>query len=104
MINKVLDVVIGEILPGVDNAMQVSLHKLCDDVNVIVPGLGFWFEQVDHVHYVLMLEKLYIAFTLLSSLISRTMRLASMRSSKAFITCIKFMLLSLLPLFYWSAC
>ena len=34
LVDEVLDVLIRELLSGVDDSMHVCFHKVCDDVNV----------------------------------------------------------------------
>ena len=38
LVNEVLDVVVTEFLSGVDHPMQVGLHQISDDIDVIVIG------------------------------------------------------------------
>lgn len=57
LIHEVLDVLIAEILSGVDNSMQICFHQLRYNVDVSVAGLGLWLQQIDHVNDILMLEK-----------------------------------------------
>lgn len=86
LVDKILNMVFREVLAGVDDPVQVGLHELGDDVDVSVAGLGFRLHEIDHVDDVLVLEIFCIGTGVLSSLISRTMRLASMRSSNALMT------------------
>ena len=86
MIDEVLNMIVAEFLAGVDYPMQVSLHKFCDDVDVVVAGACLWSQDVEQSNDVVVLKEFFIAQLLLSSLISRTMRLASIRSSNALMT------------------
>ena len=88
LVDKVLDVVVAEFLAGVDDAVEVGLHEFGDDVDVVVAGAALRLQDVEQPHDVVVPEELYLTPWLLSSLISRTMRLASMRSSNALITCL----------------
>lgn len=86
LVDKVLDVVFREVLAGVDYSVEIGLHELGDDVDVGVASFVFGAQQVHHVDDVLVLEEFWVICCVLSSLISRTMRLASIRSSKALMT------------------
>jgi hypothetical protein len=57
LIDKVLNVVVRQILSRVDNSMQVSLHELCDNVNISVASSGFGFQNINDSYDVIMLEK-----------------------------------------------
>ena len=59
--HEVLHMVVGQVLPGVDDSVHVSLHQICDDVDVFVASLGGWpgyFEKVNDVLVVEELQKL----------------------------------------------
>ena len=86
LVDKVLNMVLGEVLSRVNDPMQVSFHEFSDNVDIGVACLGFWLEQVDHIDDILMLKEFFIKRWVLSSLIYLTIRLASIRSSKALIT------------------
>ena len=86
LVDEVLDVLVAQLLPGVDHAVQVGLHQLRDDVDVLVAGARLGPQDVHEADDVVVLEELWVGGRVLSSLISRTMRLASMRSSKALMT------------------
>ena len=88
LVDKVLDVIVAELLPGVDDPMQVGLHEFSDDVDVVVAGACLWAKDVEESDDVVVLKEFFIVQLLLSSFISRTMRLASMRSSNALMTCL----------------
>ena len=60
--------------------MQVSLHEVSDDVDIDIIGPRFRLHDVQQPDDVVMLEKFCFNLKVLSNLISRTMRLASMRS------------------------
>ena len=36
--HEILQMVVSQVLSGVNDAMHVGLHQLCDDVNVFVAG------------------------------------------------------------------
>ena len=38
--------------------MHVGLHQLRDNIDVFVSGRSWWFENVDHVDYILVFEEL----------------------------------------------
>ena len=57
LIDKILNMVVAEILPGIDNPVQVSLHKVSYDVNIGIVGLGLWLEDVQQPDDVIMLKK-----------------------------------------------
>ena len=53
--HEVLHVVVGQVLPGVDDSVHVSLHQISDDIDVFVASLGGWpgyFEKVNDVFVV----------------------------------------------------
>lgn len=58
LVDEVLDVVFGEILLAIDDAMQVGLHEFGDDVDVGVAGLALRLEQINQSDYVFVREKL----------------------------------------------
>lgn len=89
LVDEVLYVLIAEFLPRVDDAVEVSFHEVSDDVDVGVAGPGLGLENIDEADDVVVLEELCVRREVLSSLISLTMRLASMRSSKALMTCLR---------------
>lgn len=80
LIDKILDVIVGEVLPRINDSMEVSLHEVSDDVNIGVIGAGLRFENVQQSDDVIVLEKFCINDFLLRSLISLTILLASIRS------------------------
>ena len=42
LVNKVLDVILTEVLTRIYDSMKVSLHEVCDDVDVIIVGFALW--------------------------------------------------------------
>lgn len=58
LIDEVLDVIIREILSGIDDSVEISFHELGDDVDVAVAGFVLWFEEIDHADDILVFEKL----------------------------------------------
>ena len=86
LIDKVLDVLIAEFLSRVDDAVEVCLHKIGDDVDVGIACFGLRLENIDQADDVVVFEELWVRGKILRSLISRTIRLASMRSSNALMT------------------
>ena len=57
LIDKILNVVIAEILPGIDDPVQVSLHKVSYDINIGIVSLGLGFEDVQQPDDVVVLKK-----------------------------------------------
>lgn len=86
LVKEVLDVVRGQFLAGVYHSMQVGLHEVSDYVDVCVACACLGPKQVHQTDYLLVLEEFSIAWLVLSILISRRMRFASTRSSKALST------------------
>jgi hypothetical protein len=80
LIDKILDVIVGEFLPRINDSMEVSLHEVSDDVNIGVIGAGLRLENVQQSDDVIVLEKFCINDFLLRSLISLTILLASIKS------------------------
>lgn len=60
LVHEVLDVLVAEILSGVDHPMQVGLHQLSNNVDIDVAGPGLRLEQVHHIDYILMFEEFCI--------------------------------------------
>lgn len=56
LIDKVLNMILRQFLPGVDDPVQVSLHQFGYDVDVDVASSGLWLEDVDQADYVVVLE------------------------------------------------
>ncbi len=86
LIHKILDVFVSEFLARVYDSMKVGLHEVSNDVNITVSSPGLRFKDIYEAYDVLMFEKFWFRADLLRSLIYRTMRLASIRSSNALIT------------------
>ena len=40
LIDKILDVIVTELLPGVYDTMKICLHEVCYDVYIVVVGAG----------------------------------------------------------------
>lgn len=57
LIDKILNVVVAEILPGIDDPVQVSLHEVSYDVDIGIIGLGLGFEDVQQPDDVVVLKK-----------------------------------------------
>lgn len=57
LVHKILDVVVWQVLPRVNDSMQIRLHQLCYDVNVSVACAGLRFEQIHQAHYIFVLEE-----------------------------------------------
>lgn len=96
LVNKVLDVLVTQLLPRVNHSMEVGFHQFSNDVNVRVSRPCLRLEDIHKANDVVVLKELWIMQWLLSNLISRTMRLASIKSSNALMT-----YLSGLVLFWW---
>ena len=47
LMHKILHVLISEFLSGVDNSVHVSLHKLCDNVNIFIAWLSWGLEHIN---------------------------------------------------------
>ena len=60
LIHKILAVVVSQILPRVNHSVHISLHEVCDDVDVFVVGLGGWLLDVDQSNNILMIKEFYI--------------------------------------------
>lgn len=58
LIDKVLNMVFTEVLPGIDDSMQICFHEICYDVNVGISRSRLRFKNVYQAYDVLMLEKL----------------------------------------------
>lgn len=58
LVDEVLDVLVGEFLAGVDDAVEVCFHELGDDVDVVEAGLGVGLVDVEEADDVLVLEEL----------------------------------------------
>lgn len=89
LIHEVLAVVVGQVLPRVDDSVHVGLHQVGHDVDVLESCGSGWLLDVDESDDVLMVKEFYRCLldedcqNLLNSLISLTIRLASIRSSNA---------------------
>ena len=57
LVDKILNMVVAEILPGIDNPVQVSLHKVSYDIDIGIVGLGLGFEDVQQPDDVVVLKK-----------------------------------------------
>lgn len=56
--HEVLQVVVGQVLPRVDDAMHIRLHQLSDDVDVLVASLGGRLGNVEDFDDVFVVEEL----------------------------------------------
>ena len=56
--HEVLEVLITQFLPRVDNSVHVGLHQFGDDIDVFEAGRSGGLEDIDHVDYVLLVEEL----------------------------------------------
>lgn len=56
LVDEVADVVFGEVLTGVDDAVQVGLHEFGEDVVVVVATAGFGELEVEDADDVLVFE------------------------------------------------
>lgn len=56
MVNEVLNVVVGEILAGVNYSMEICLHQLCYYVNVCVACALLWLQDVGETDDIFVLE------------------------------------------------
>ena len=61
LIHEVLAVVIRQVLPGVDDSVHVSLHEVCDNVNIFETFGGRRLLDVDEPDNVFMVKELYTA-------------------------------------------
>ena len=102
LVDEILNVIIGEFLPGIDDPVQICFHEFCDYINICISSSGFRLQDIDDPNDIVMMEKFLINCSLLNNLISRTMRFASIKSSNAFITYVIKTLLSLSLPFYFS--
>ena len=57
LVYKILNVVVAEILPGVDDPVQIGLHEVGYDVDIGVVGLGLGLEDVQQPDDVVVLEE-----------------------------------------------
>lgn len=55
--HKVLQVIVRQVLPRVNDTVHVRLHQLSDDVDVFVTGGGRWLSNVDDLDDVLMVKE-----------------------------------------------
>ena len=60
LVNKILNMVFREILARVDYSVQIRFHKFSDDINIVVAGFVFRFEQVNHIDNILVFEEFCI--------------------------------------------
>ena len=80
LIHEVLNMLIAELLPRVNNPMKVCFHEVSNDVDVGVAGPRLWPQDIHQSDEVIMFEELWIADKVLSILISLSILLASIRS------------------------
>ena len=60
LVDKVLDVIIGQVLSGIYHPVQVGLHQFCDDIDIGVTSPSFRTEQVNKSNNIVMLKKFYM--------------------------------------------
>ena len=58
LVDKILDMVVTEFLPRVDDPVQICLHQVSNDVNVSIVRPSFRLENVQQSDYVVVLKKL----------------------------------------------
>ena len=56
--HEVLEVLVTQLLPRVDNSVHICLHQLSNDVDVVEAGRRRWLEHVNHVDDVVLVEEL----------------------------------------------
>ena len=78
--------ILAEVLPRIDHSVQICFHKVSYDIDIVVVSFRLRSEDIYQSDNVIVLEKFFIKISLLNSLISRTILLASIRSSKALMT------------------
>lgn len=104
LVHEVLAVVVSQILSRVNHSVHICLHQVCHDVDILETGWSWRLLDVYESDDVLMVKEFYrcllerSGLNLLKSLISLTIRLASIRSSNAFGT----FLMATLALMLWS--
>ena len=107
LIHEILTVIVCQVLSWIYNSVHICFHEIGNNVDVFIASLWWWFLYVNKTNNVFMIEKLYwilkiewwkIFKYLLSNLISLTILLASIRSSKALGT----FLIATLALMEWS--
>ena len=57
LIDKILNVVLSEVLPWINDSMQVCFHKLSNDINVYISSSRLWLKYIYKADDVLVLEK-----------------------------------------------
>ena len=48
---------IGQVLPRIDNSMQICFHEFSDYVNIFVANFGLWGDEVSELYNVFVFEK-----------------------------------------------
>lgn len=59
LIHEILAMVISQILARVDHSMHISFHQICDDVNIFVANLRWWFLHINEANNVFMVKEFY---------------------------------------------
>ena len=59
LVHKVLTVIISQILSRLDNPMHICLHKICDDVDVLVACWGWWLLDINKSDDIFVIEEFY---------------------------------------------
>ena len=54
---KVLQMIVCKVLSGVNDAVHISFHKLCNDVDILEAGLSWWFGYIKYLDNVLMVKE-----------------------------------------------
>ena len=57
LVDKILNMVFTEVLPGVNNSMKICLHQVGNDVDIAVIGPSLWLKDIQQSNDVVVLEK-----------------------------------------------
>ena len=57
LVHEILAVIIGQILPRVDNSMHVCFHQVSNNVDVLIAGGSWWFLNINKSNNVFVVEE-----------------------------------------------
>lgn len=57
LVDKVLNMIITELLPRIDHSMKIGFHEISDDINVSVTCFCFRFKYIDDSNDIIVFEE-----------------------------------------------
>ena len=59
LIHEVLTMIVGQVLPRVNDSVHIRLHEISDDVDIFVANLRWWFLHVHQTDDIFVIKEFY---------------------------------------------